>query len=181
MNARRAIDATYAPEGLSRAEAARYVGVSARRFSEMVRRGDVPPPLGQDRWHPSTLSAWLETLRPDFGGYPERPCIYFVAMWTAPYVKIGAAKRVAVRIGELQTGNPEKLYPLALIPGTAQDESAFHRVLASYRVQGEWFNRSSWINLVMDCAADGVTAEATVERLAVEEDAFYQRLLDRLE
>ncbi len=36
--------ASYAPEGLSRAEAARYVGVSATTFDELVSVGEMPRP-----------------------------------------------------------------------------------------------------------------------------------------
>lgn len=41
--ARKSIEATYAPEGLSRTEAARYVGVSATTFDKLVENNEMPP------------------------------------------------------------------------------------------------------------------------------------------
>lgn len=43
MSLRTSIGDTYAPRILRRAEAARYVGVSANKFDELVRAGTFPP------------------------------------------------------------------------------------------------------------------------------------------
>lgn len=53
-------------------------------------------------------------------------------------VKIGRSKDPANRIATLQTGCAEKLILLHLLPWDAEKE--LHRMLAGWRMQGEWFS-----------------------------------------
>lgn len=54
-------------------------------------------------------------------------------------IKIGFSKRPNFRKMELQTGNPQRLNFLAIIPGTESDERLLHQRFASTRLEGEWF------------------------------------------
>lgn len=53
--------------------------------------------------------------------------------------KIGFSTDIGSRIASMQTGSP---FPLELIhefEGTLSNEKAVHKMLASYRLHGEWF------------------------------------------
>lgn len=54
-------------------------------------------------------------------------------------IKIGVAKDVRARIRGLQTGNPELLRLLYVLPGDNELEWQLHRKLKGSRIQGEWF------------------------------------------
>jgi len=70
--------------------------------------------------------------------------VYLIQSGDGP-VKIGVASDPEFRRSELQTGNP---YPLSIrllivcsdTAGAYEIESAFHRVFADVRLQGEWFD-----------------------------------------
>ena len=58
-------DCTYAPRGLSREEAARYVGVGVSLFDEMVADGRMPKPKSINRrivWDRFALDAHFSDL-----------------------------------------------------------------------------------------------------------------------
>jgi hypothetical protein len=56
-------------------------------------------------------------------------------------IKIGFARDVAKRLAELQTGNPEPLKLVAVIPGCLPSvERRYHREFATARRRGEWFD-----------------------------------------
>ena len=57
------------------------------------------------------------------------------------FIKIGWARtgNAVRRRGECQTGNPRRLELFRVLKGTALVENRFHRLLAEYRVEGEWF------------------------------------------
>lgn len=66
----RADPIAYAPRGLSREEAARYVGVGSTKFDEMVKDGRMPKPKrvdGRTVWDRIALDAAFADL-PDDGG-----------------------------------------------------------------------------------------------------------------
>ncbi len=66
----RADPIAYAPRGLSREEAARYVGVGSTKFDEMVKDGRIPKPKrvdGRTVWDRIALDAAFTDL-PDDGG-----------------------------------------------------------------------------------------------------------------
>lgn len=54
-------------------------------------------------------------------------------------VKVGKANDVRARIATLQTGNPQDLRLLYVLPGDAELEWQLHRRLQGGRVRGEWF------------------------------------------
>ena len=68
--------------------------------------------------------------------------VYFVqAGWNGP-IKIGFSDDVDKRIAGLQTGNPEELRLLLVVPGTMGTEAAMHEQFAAARIRptSEWFN-----------------------------------------
>lgn len=64
--------------------------------------------------------------------------IYFVQAASGP-IKIGYTKDWERRRIALQSGNPDKLTTLLVIPGEWSDEQALHRAFAAHRVRSEWF------------------------------------------
>lgn len=66
--------------------------------------------------------------------------IYFARAGETDRIKIGSAVDVEDRIKILQTGCPERLNVLLVLPcGSYEMESGFHRQFGSSRTQGEWF------------------------------------------
>ena len=74
--------------------------------------------------------------------------VYFAASGEDGPVKIGWAKDPEKRLHSLQTGHPEELDLIALIPGTRHLEADIHRRLWKSRLRGEWFDRSATMRLV---------------------------------
>lgn len=68
--------------------------------------------------------------------------VYAMGCASGP-IKVGWAVDPEKRRRELQTGNPERLFVLAIEPGDRQRETAAHTRLAAARVHGEWFERSA--------------------------------------
>lgn len=69
-----------------------------------------------------------------------RQQVYFIAASTGP-VKIGIAVNPEKRRLNLQTSYPYALSILALTPGGAAAERAYHARFAAHRLNGEWFER----------------------------------------
>jgi len=65
--------------------------------------------------------------------------IYFVQGECGGPIKIGYSTDIEKRIKTLQTGYPDVLGILYLIPGDMADEEELHKELAYYRMRGEWF------------------------------------------
>jgi hypothetical protein len=57
-------------------------------------------------------------------------------------IKVGVASGVQKRIAGLQTGNPQRLRLLYVLPGDYRLEAFLHRRLRRSRVAGEWFDGS---------------------------------------
>jgi hypothetical protein len=77
---------------------------------------------------------------------PPRRGVYVVGF--GPYVKIGITTNLDLRMSNLQTPEPVKLY--ALIDGWRREEMQIHGRFAEHRLQGEWFLKkdalSEWID-----------------------------------
>lgn len=66
--------------------------------------------------------------------------VYFIQSGDAGNIKIGTTSGdPRLRLGSLQTGNPEKLRLLVAVPGGVRVEHSLHARFASARVTGEWF------------------------------------------
>jgi len=125
------------PLGLSRVEAAAYIGVSPSMFDLMVKDGRMPGPkrIGDlrlwDRARIDQITGWVYVM--EFEGY----------------VKIGWSRNVAGRHSAIQDGLPEELRFLWCTPGTQARERALHRRFDAYRTRGEWFRHegelAEWI------------------------------------
>lgn len=54
-------------------------------------------------------------------------------------IKIGIASDPDERLGNMQIGNHEELFMLAVVPGTVAMERDLHDRFAAGRIRGEWF------------------------------------------
>lgn len=72
--------------------------------------------------------------------YRKGSFIYFARMeGPEPFIKIGYASNVGVRLSNIKVSTPYKVELLASIEGTPQDEAALHARFADHRFRGEWF------------------------------------------
>lgn len=67
------------------------------------------------------------------------PVVYFIQRGSEGPVKIGFSKNPKGRLSSLQTGIPERLHLLGVLPGGKEEEQRLHRYFAAYCIQGEWF------------------------------------------
>lgn len=65
--------------------------------------------------------------------------VYFVQGECGGPIKIGHSQNVAQRMKELQTGYPDILKLIGMIPGNVALETKIHQELEGYRTKGEWF------------------------------------------
>jgi hypothetical protein len=66
--------------------------------------------------------------------------IYVIGTGRDGVVKIGIARDPGARLRELQTGNPQPLRLLGLIPGDGKLERRLHEHFATRCIAGEWFD-----------------------------------------
>ena len=83
-------------------------------------------------WSNSAVQSRTSRLRPTN--------VYFIQAGRNGQIKIGRADSPSKRITGLQTGSPEELRVLAVIPGPLWLERYFHRHWREYRSRGEWFS-----------------------------------------
>lgn len=75
--------------------------------------------------------------------------VYFIRMGDDGPIKIGHALSPRDRLAELQTGNPYRLYLLHVVEGGEPLERRLHEELASYRLEGEWFEPTERVRKVI--------------------------------
>jgi hypothetical protein len=73
--------------------------------------------------------------------------IYFVQPRGRPFVKIGYARCVRLRVDDLQMGNPDELVVLGVIPGSPATEAAIQERFAHLHVRGELFHLTGEVRL----------------------------------
>lgn len=89
--------------------------------------------------------------------------VYFAA--AGDRIKIGWSRKVASRIAQLQTGNPEPVRLLATMPGGVSKERELHRRFAHARLAGEWFTATPDLEeFVSALSAGHPTATTTTRR-----------------
>lgn len=66
--------------------------------------------------------------------------VYFIR--NGNYIKIGVSVDPWKRLSSLQTGNPEPLEMLAIMPGSDDLESGLHRAFGQHMKRGEWFTEN---------------------------------------
>lgn len=132
--------------GLSREEAAIYLGVGAGTFDAFVERGAIARPrvIGDQRvWDIRDLNLNTDLSPATVGS------VYVVGF--DQYVKIGFSANVTVRIAQVQQGLPVPLITYATFENqTRRDEVSLHRQFAKSRAMGEWFRKdgdlADWID-----------------------------------
>lgn len=77
------------------------------------------------------MSDSIETDLPGF--------VYFLGRPSTGAVKIGFSNLPERRLGELQTGNDERLDLIGYVPGSKTLERRLHDYLSASRLMGEWF------------------------------------------
>lgn len=72
--------------------------------------------------------------------FPKKQYVYFIS--DGRYCKIGVAKDVVKRLGQLQTGNSQKLNLIKVIETHVPYliEHALHELFKSKRINGEWYD-----------------------------------------
>jgi hypothetical protein len=106
---------------------------------------------------PFLMKAKLDLPR----GY-NGPCVYIISSEGSDLVKIGWGLDPKARLRMHQTGSPDRLRLIRLLPGGQKTERAFHVEFASQRVRGEWF---SFLTEMMDykpVVEDDATSDAAL-------------------
>lgn len=75
--------------------------------------------------------------------------LYFIQSGDTGPVKIGSARDVKCRLGELQIGNHEQLRIVLVIRGAADYESVAHAVFDHLRIRGEWFECTGELQMLL--------------------------------
>lgn len=70
---------------------------------------------------------------------PNSGYVYFIQGVYGGAIKIGKSKDPEMRLKALQTGYPDTLRILLLIPGYTKIEQQLHEEFEQYRLNGEWF------------------------------------------
>lgn len=65
--------------------------------------------------------------------------VYFIQGESGGPIKIGYTNDVKKRVNTLQTGHPDTLRVLVVIPGSVKTEEEYHRKHGDARLRGEWF------------------------------------------
>lgn len=65
--------------------------------------------------------------------------IYFIRAVNSGAIKIGVSNDPRRRLESMQTGSPEPLELLGVLPGGVDEERRLHQRFAAYRIHGEWF------------------------------------------
>lgn len=78
---------------------------------------------------------------------PKEPkgYVYFIQGLCGGAIKVGYSVDPNKRLKELQTGYPDTLTILLMIPGTEQTEKTLHRQFESSRLKGEWFRPDEYL------------------------------------
>jgi hypothetical protein len=77
--------------------------------------------------------------------------VYFIQSGKVGPIKIGRTEgNVGSRLANLQTGSPEPLTLLAVVPGGPAVERSIHERFAKLRLRGEWFRREPDLSLFIE-------------------------------
>lgn len=69
--------------------------------------------------------------------------VYFIQGEATGLIKIGKANDPGTRLKGLQTGSPDHLVLLGVIPCTKTRETELHEDFKAFKVHGEWFKPSA--------------------------------------
>jgi T5orf172 domain len=117
---------------------------------------------------------WM--MRPSYASYRERGGFIYVICTNGmpPLIKIGISANPSGRLAQLRTASAAELafsYIGALNCSGYEIEAAVHRILARYRISGEWFNCSPEIGIAaISVASSKLGAQiASVDPVRVDE------------
>ena len=111
--------------------AAPHSGMSTGRFRQACREHGISAVR-------STASAPASPIAVDDDA--RYALVYFIATPGGKAVKIGVAVSPLKRLGDLQTGSPERLTLLGVLPGGVRLEKELHVRFAQHRLLGEWYD-----------------------------------------
>lgn len=69
----------------------------------------------------------------------KQGCVYFIQGENGGAIKIGYSKNPEERLKQLQTGYPDILKILCLIPATNKTEGFYHKKYEDLKLNGEWY------------------------------------------
>lgn len=96
--------------------------------------------LGDDAYELSQIDKQAKKSPKNKGGY-----VYFIQGQCGGAIKVGYSVNPRIRLKELQTGYPDTLLILAIIPGTQHTEATLHRQFDASRLKGEWFRPDDYV------------------------------------
>lgn len=78
---------------------------------------------------------------------PKHPkgYVYFIQGECGGAIKIGYSVSPEKRLKELQTGYPDTLIVILMVPGDESTERALHRKFDASRLKGEWFRPDNYV------------------------------------
>lgn len=117
-------------------------GMSEAIRTELYRSG-LCQRIG-DVWRVTNAHLFVDDLQ------DPRSWVYIIEAKGLNAVKIGRSRHVRKRVSDLQVGCPYELSIAARIPGDEHLERVLHKMFAPARIQGEWFFRSSDIDLLIE-------------------------------
>lgn len=139
-----------------------YVKVGKKQLS---KRFPLTATMGQMQTWRTLTARELELSKehpiaalPTLKSMPGWCYIYFIRV--GERVKIGRAKDVNRRLGELRPGSAQPLNLIAAVPSHGELESAIHEKFAKYRIQGEWFALSPELTAFIELLKRGVNPVA---------------------
>lgn len=110
-----------------------------KRKNEEVRAAKMRKELDDIRKDEDALADTSKS-RKRYKGY-----VYFIQGQCGGAIKIGYSVNPEKRLKELQTGYPDTLVMLLMIPGSEATERALHRQFEASRLKGEWFRPDACI------------------------------------
>lgn len=91
--------------------------------------------------------------------------VYFARAEESRRVKIGfTATEPSARLASLQTGSPERLRLVAVVPGSIELERCLHDLLRASRLHGEWFDDTIEVRALL--AGVSIAHPMTAEEMA---------------
>jgi T5orf172 domain len=85
--------------------------------------------------------AWQVTVTDRESMQPQSPAgwVYFIR--SGALIKVGYTTDLSKRMRSYNSHNPD-VQLMAVVPGTRDDEAAYHKRFAAQKVRGEWFRLS---------------------------------------
>lgn len=143
-----------------RCAAIRAEGIRDLQYEYAVAGGELPEhiragfatPDPRNQHGPDCHNHWLVTDQTDF--------VYFIQCGFAGPIKIGWSSNPKRRLQALQTAHHTRLRMLGTKRGGESLEQEYHRHLAPYRMEGEWFAPTWHVLIFVKAVCEGVDAAA---------------------